>query len=46
MIQGLFEMCSRYFSCMLCCQSNTTLDEHYKEMNTYTEKFVYHERTI
>jgi len=34
------------FSYMLCCPSSNTLDEHYKEMNTYTEKFVYHERSI
>ena len=46
MIQALSEMFSCCFSCMLCGQSDTALDEHYKEMNTYTEKFVYHERAI
>ena len=46
MIQGLFEMFSCCFSCVLCCQPDTTLDKHYKEMNTYSEAFVYHERTI
>ena len=46
MIQALIEMFSSCFSCTLCCQPDTTLDEHYKEMNTYTEQFVYHTRTI
>ena len=46
MIQGFFEMFSYCFSCVLCCQPDTTLDKHYKEMNTYSEAFVYHERTI
>lgn len=46
MIQALFEMFSCCFYCMLCCQSNTPPEEHYKEMNTYSEAFVYHERSI
>jgi hypothetical protein len=38
-------MISRCFSCMSCCQPNTPLEEHYKEMNTYTEAFVLPERS-
>ena len=46
MLQAIIDMFACCVSCMLCCQTNTTLEEHYKEMNTYSEAFVYHERTI